>query len=220
MSKIIVVGLPRTGTTSVSVALLEMGFLVAHMGFTKKAFEVAEAITDCPCFSDYMHLDELFPGSKFIYLSRDLDKWIPSISMLLDKMVPHLNAEKGRFNPIMKRSFKHTFSENLPLTAEELIQCYTRHKTEILDYFKGRDDFLSIDISEPGSLNQLREFLGKEPQANAEFPKLNTGRDVAGWHEYKHPNKVNSNLAGVERRKYFDYEFGLGLETAPKNLHN
>ena len=129
------------------------------------------------------------------------------MTMLLGKMAPHLNLEKGRFNPIMKRSFHHTFSANLPLTSDELIECYTRHQTEVFDYFKGRDDFLSIDVSEPGSLNQLREFLGKEPQANAEFPKLNTGRDVAGWHEYKHPNKVNSNLAGVERRKYFDYEF-------------
>jgi hypothetical protein len=211
MSKIIVIGLPRTGTTSVSVALLEMGFLVAHMAFTKKAFEVAEAITDCPCFSDYMHLDELFPDSKFIYLSRDLDKWIPSITMLLEKMAPHLDAEKGRFNPIMKRSFKHTFSTTLPLTHTQLVECYTRHQQAVFKYFKDankdRNKFLSIDISEPESLNQLRIFLGKEPQSNCEFPKLNTGRDVAGWHEYKHPNKVNSNLAGSERRKYFDYEF-------------
>jgi hypothetical protein len=207
MSKIIVIGLPRTGTTSVSVALLEMGFLVAHMAFTKQAFEVAEAITDCPCFSDYKHLDELFTNSKFIYLSRDLDKWIPSITMLLGKMAPHLDAEKGRFNPIMKRSFKHTFSETLPLTEPELRECYTRHQLAVFEYFKHSSNFLSIDISEPESLNQLRVFLGKEPQSNCEFPKLNTGRDVAGWHEYKHPNKVNSNLAGVERRKYFDYEF-------------
>ncbi|WP_320819085.1 sulfotransferase, partial [Thalassolituus sp.] len=42
MSKIFIIGLPRTGTTSISVALLELGFLVAHTAFTKKAFEVAE----------------------------------------------------------------------------------------------------------------------------------------------------------------------------------
>lgn len=228
MSKIIVVGLPRTGTTSVSVALLEMGFLVAHMGFTKKAFEVAEAITDAPCFSDYMYLDKLFPGSKFVYLSRDLDKWVPSMTMLLGKMAPHLDAEKGRFNPIMKRSFHHTFSANLPLTSDELIECYTRHKKEVFDYFKdankNSNDFLSIDVSEPGSLTQLKQFLLPEllarnlisteqknhlntAKTSEDFPVLNVGRSVAGWHEYKHPNKVNSNLAGLERRKYFDYEF-------------
>ncbi len=51
MSKLFIIGLPRTGTTSISVALLEMGLLVAHTAFTKKAFEVADAISGAPCFS-------------------------------------------------------------------------------------------------------------------------------------------------------------------------
>ncbi|HCE50996.1 MAG TPA: sulfotransferase family protein, partial [Shewanella baltica] len=32
--KVFIIGLPRTGTTSVSVALLEQGLKVAHMAFT------------------------------------------------------------------------------------------------------------------------------------------------------------------------------------------
>ncbi|MBO6227023.1 MAG: sulfotransferase family protein, partial [Shewanella sp.] len=38
-----------------------------------------------------------------------------------------------------------------------------------------------------------------------DFPKLNAGTHVAAWHEYKHPNKVNSNNAGPQSRKFFDY---------------
>ncbi|QFU23984.1 sulfotransferase family protein [Shewanella eurypsychrophilus] len=205
MSKIFIIGLPRTGTTSISVALLELGLSVAHTAFTKRAFEVADAISDAPCFSDYQHLDGLFPNAKFIYLTRDMDKWLPSMTMLLEKMAPHLEPETGRFHPILKRSFHHTFSSVLPLTHSTLIDCYARHQREVLSYFKHRDNLLSIDVSEQGSLQKLKQFLGIEIEGSLDFPRLNVGRNVASWKDYKHPNKINSNLAGIEHRKYFDY---------------
>ncbi|MBU2881896.1 sulfotransferase family protein [Psychrosphaera sp. B3R10] len=205
MSKIFIIGLPRTGTTSISVALLEMGLTVAHTAFTKKAFEVADAISDAPCFSDYKHLDQLFPNSKFIYLTRELDSWLPSITMLLGKMAPHLVPKFGKFHPILKRSFHHTFSVNLPLSQAELTDCYIRHQRGVLAYFKDREDFLSIDVSHSDSLQRMSEFLELPMTDSTTFPKLNVGRNVASWREYKHKSKVNSNLAGVEHRKYFDY---------------
>ncbi|WP_299263195.1 sulfotransferase [uncultured Psychrosphaera sp.] len=205
MSKIFIIGLPRTGTTSISVALLEMGLSVAHTGFTKQTFEMADVISDAPCFSEYPHLDKLFPNSKFIYLTRELDKWLPSITMLLGKMAPHLKPKTGVFHPILKRSFHNTFSIDLPLSYSELTNCYKRHEKAVQEYFENRDDFLSIDVSEPNSLLKMSRFLGLSAKKDATFPKLNVGRNVASWGEYKHPNKINSNLAGIEQRKYFDY---------------
>lgn len=205
MSKIFIIGLPRTGTTSISVALLDMGLLVAHTAFTKKAFEMADAVSDAPCFSDYAHLDALFPNAKFVYLRRDLNKWVPSITMLLKKMAPHLEPKTGKFNPVLKRSFYHTFSPELPLTYAALAECYLKHERAVFTYFKDRDDLLTIDISEEGSLLKLKRFLGVAEQGDTHFPKLNVGNHVANWKEYKHPNKINSNLAGAEHRKYFDY---------------
>ncbi|GAA61585.1 hypothetical protein P20652_3466 [Pseudoalteromonas sp. BSi20652] len=206
MPKIFVIGLPRTGTTSVSVALLEMGYSVAHTAFTKQAFKIADAVTDAPCFSEYMHLDMLFPDAKFIYLSRDLNKWLPSITMLLEKMAPHLALATGKFNPILKRSFHNTFPGSLPLSSEALENCYLEHEQSVLSYFDNNDNFLAIDISKQGSLLKLKQFLGITTQGSNDFPWLNAGRHVANWKEYKHPNKVNSNLAGTEHRKYFSYE--------------
>ncbi len=205
MSKIFIIGLPRTGTTSISVALLEMGLSVAHTAFTKKAFEMADAVSDAPCFSDYMHLDVLFPNSKFIYLSRSMDTWVPSITMLLEKMAPRLDLKTGTFNPILKRSFHHTFPSIFPLSHNELVDCYARHEQAVLAYFKNREDLLSVDVSEPGSFLRVKQFLEMPTQGSADFPKLNVGRNVANWKEYKHPNKINSNLAGIDHRKYFDY---------------
>ena len=205
MSKIFIIGLPRTGTTSISVALLEMGLLVAHTAFTKKAFEVADAISDAPCFSDYKQLDLLFPHSKFIYLNRDLSGWLPSITMLLEKMTPHLCLKTGHFSPVLKRSFHQTFPNIHPLSEHTLAACYIAHQHAVLAYFHGRDDFLSLDVSEQGALYKLKQFLGRPLEGDSDFAKLNVGRNVANWREYKHPNKVNANLAGIEHRKFFDY---------------
>lgn len=208
--KLIIIGLPRTGTTSVSVALLEQGLKVAHMAFTKEAFMQADAISDAPCFSDFKQLDGLFPKAKFVYLDRELESWVPSMQMLLSRMLPHLDAQTGRFHPIMKRSFRHSFGVGLienPQDTQHLIDCYQRHKQSVLDYFTGRDDFLSLDVSQQGALGQLLAFIGlasAEDQQN--FPKLNVGRNVASWDEYKHPNKISANASGPEKRKFFDYK--------------
>ena len=217
--KVFIIGLPRTGTTSVSVALLEQGLKVAHMAFTKQAFMLADAVSDTPCFSDYQQLDLLFPEAVFVYLDRDINTWLPSMQMLLGKMAPHLDEKTGRFHPILKRSFRHTFAIDKvaePASSEHLITCYQKHQQEVFAYFNGREDFISIDVSHAGSLSQLLQFLGMEANAKnsdvalglskpLSFPKLNVGRNVASWGEYKHPNKVNTNSAGPQSRKFFDY---------------
>lgn len=209
-NKIIIIGLPRTGTTSVSVALLEQGLKVAHMAFTKAAFMQADAISDAPCFSDFKQLDELFPGAKFIYLDRELDSWVLSMQMLLSRMLPHLDDKTGRFHPIMKRSFRHCFGVGEvqdPQDEQHLIDCYQRHKTEVVNYFAGRHDLLCIDISQQGALGQLLAFMGLAATENQQnFPKLNVGRNVASWDEYKHPNKISANASGPDKRKFFDYK--------------
>lgn len=222
MTKAFIIGLPRSGTTSVSVALLEQGFKVAHQAFTKQAFELADVVSDAPCFSDYKQLAKLYPQAKFIYLDRDIDAWAPSMQMLLGRMLPHLDMKTGRFHPILKRSFNHCFGGGEvsdPIDAEHLIRCYQTHKQAVLDFFCSEGiplhNFISLDISETGSLSKLISFLEVDGEAESghsnqglchlNFPHLNKGRNVASWDEYKHPNKINANVAGPEKRKFFDY---------------
>ncbi|PKG37819.1 sulfotransferase [Psychromonas sp. Urea-02u-13] len=207
MAKIFIIGLPRTGTTSISVALLECGFKVAHTAFTQQAFELADVVSDSPCFSDYQQLDRLFPGSKFVYLQRDLSKWLPSMQRLLVKMAPHLVPKTGHFNPVLKRSFEQTFtlSDNNLLTDAHLSACYEKHQQQVNTYFNGRSDLLSINISEQGSLASLMAFLELDYQGEQQFPHLNQGSQVSNWKAYKHKNKINSLSAGKHHRKFFDY---------------
>lgn len=208
MSKIFIIGLPRTGTTSISVALLDYGFKVAHTAYTKRAFELANVIADAPCFADYQELDALFPNSKFVYLNRALDAWLPSMQMLLTKMLPELAPKTGYLNPVLKRCMNNTFmpfSAAEPLSREHLTQCYLAHQKTVQNYFANRNDLLSIDISQTGSLKQLLDFIGIDAQNPGDFPRLNMGKQVDSWKEFKHPNKVNALSAGKEHRKFFTY---------------
>lgn len=208
-TKIFIIGLPRTGTTSISVAMLDAGFKVAHTAFTQQCFVLADVITDAPCFSDFEQLDKLFPNSKFVYLERSLSQWLPSMQRLLVKMSPQL-TEKGSFSPVLKRSFNETFdlmNEGL-MTDEHLTQCYLAHQQHVMHYFKDRNDLLSIDISVENSYQRLCEFLSIPFSEGKGFPHLNVGNQVSKWKQVKHDNKVSSFSAGVHHRQFFDYKSG------------
>lgn len=209
MNKLFIIGLPRTGTTSISVALLDYGFKVAHTAYTKRAFELADVISDAPCFADYKELDQLFPNSKFVYLDRALESWIPSMQMLLNKMLPELAQKSGYLHPVLKRCINTIFSPQTlehPTSRQHLENCYIAHQKEVFTYFSRRDDFLTIDISRKDSLKKLLQFLAIDTDGAGEFPHLNIGKQVDNWKEYKHPNKINSLSAGKEHRKFFDYQ--------------
>ena len=212
MNKIFIIGLPRTGTTSISVTLLNYDFKVAHTAYTKRAFELADVISDAPCFCDYQQLDILFPDSKFVYLDRAIEEWVPSMQMLLKKMLAQLDQKTGYLNPVLKRCFNKTFALLTtvdPLNKQHLEACYLSHQQEVFNYFANRNDFLKIDISHNGSLKTLLRFLDITTEEAGEFPHLNIGKQVDNWKEFKHPNKINSLSAGKEHRKFFDYAKSL-----------
>ena len=136
------------------------------------------------------------------------------MQMLLSRMLVHLDEKTGRFHPVLKRSFKHTFAVgevSEPADTQHLIHCYQAHKKHVFDFLCDRDNFISLDISEVGALSKFLNFMNIEEKFNLEltrlnFPHLNRGRHVASWDEYKHPNKINANAAGPEKRKFFDYK--------------
>lgn len=205
MNKLCIIGLPRTGTTSIIVALLDH-YKVAHTCYTKHAFELADVISDCPCLSDYRQLDALFPQSKFIYLQRRLDKWLPSIKMLLNKILPSLNSDTY-VNPILKRSFGQIFDLNNvadPLEDSHLKTCYERHKQGVIDYFYGRDNILNTDINQADSLSHLLDFLHIQYSGDTLFSHFNIGKLVDNWSDIKNIRKINSHSAGKQDRQFFD----------------
>ncbi len=215
--KVFIIGLPRTATTSVCLAMLSFGLKTAHNAYTQNAFFQAQVIADTPVFCDFQQLDKDFPNSKFVYLVRKPDKWLPSIKQLLQRMIVNLQRSDGGFNPHLKRCYNDVFS---PLTAENiekdefLLSCYLRHQQAVFSYFKNREqDLLTIDVSEEHSYNKLLNFLatnGLINSANAKniktksalenknvgFRQINIGGKVKAWQAINHVCKVESTNKG------------------------
>lgn len=200
-NKIFIIGLPRTATTSVCIAFLELGYKTAHTAYTKTCFEEAQVIADTPVFCDYQALDRAYPESKFINLVRPLDKWLPSIRQLLLRMHTNLQRTDGGFNPHLKRCYNQMFS---PLTIENiksdefLIDCYQRHQQQIAEFFKSRpDDLLTIDVSDADSFAKLLSFIDFTDDVDGQaFKLINKGGKVTAWNDIKHPLKVASTRNG------------------------
>ena len=209
--KVFVIGLPRTGTTTLCEAMLRLGFKVAHTAYIEDAFVEAQVLADTPVFNQFESLDTAFPASKFIYLERDLATWLPSIRGLIKRMWPKLMCSHGGFNPHIKQNYKAIFS---PLTEsslhqdEHLTRCYLKHQERVSNYFKNRaQDLLSIDIGDELAMVKLRSFIATnlgdtqtgvraDNQKKVEFMHLNKGGKVTAWKDVVHPLKVDSTRSG------------------------
>lgn len=199
MNKLFIIGLPRTGTTSVCHALLQFGYATAHTAYTDNCFENAMAIADTPIFNDYQTLDKHYPGSKFLYLMREKNVWLPSIRQLLTRMHTNLTRQDGGFNIHIKRCYLSIFKDlSLSNIGDDnyLSDCYDKHFETALSYFENRpNDFLAIDIAKQNSYNLLCQFLNKDSDKRA-FEKMNIGGKVTAWNDIKHPLKIDSTAKG------------------------
>ncbi|BDF94327.1 MULTISPECIES: sulfotransferase family protein [Pseudoalteromonas] len=205
-TKIFIIGLPRTGTTSVCHAFLQLGFRCAHTAYIQKTFSDAQVIADTPIFNDYQQLDKLYPHAKFIYLERAFDKWLPSIRQLLQRMHKNLTREDGGFNPHIKRCYLNTFGDfsSHDLETDDYLQrCYDEHKDTAQRYFSNRpEDFLSIDIADKHSFAALCAFL-QIGTTLTQFEKMNIGGKVTAWNAIKHPLKISSTANGkIDKQLY------------------
>jgi len=199
IGKIFIIGLPRTGTTSLCAAILELGYKVAHTAYTQQTFEHADVIADTPIFCDYQQLDRYYPNSRFIYLEREAQLWLPSIKQLLIRMQKNIVRTDGGFNPFIKRCYQQVFAPfNKKNIQEEdfLLDCYQRHQDSISCYFKSRpQDLLFIDISKDDSYTKLLSFLKLEI-TDGNFQQMNIGGKVTAWNDLRNENKISSTRQG------------------------
>ena len=82
--KVFGIGLSKTGTSSLAVALERLGYNTIHWRWGGKivgwtAFSYFDAATDINTSAQFESLYYSFEGSKFVYTTRDLDSWNTSI---------------------------------------------------------------------------------------------------------------------------------------------
>jgi len=180
--KVFCIGFQKTGTTSLGLALHYLGYKVCGYNpfrgfsgksdfdlklFEKLVYELSEqysAFKDTPWPLFYKEMDEKYPGSKFILVVRDTDKWF--LSALKD----FKNTENAIHHYIYGVSY--------PEGNEEIFKKrYEKHNNDVIKYFKNRPgDFLCLNL-EAGEVNweNICKFLGKDIP-NKQWPHANTAQ--------------------------------------------
>jgi hypothetical protein len=169
-TKIFGIGLYRTGTSSLHVALNQLGFRTVHH---HQFLNMVEALNrwkqrkllwgiedQYDCFFDgrlmyrYKELDEQYPGSKFICTRRDEDSWVRSI---------------------MRRRHDDTL-RRVPMLADlneaRWRQLYRQHYAGVEVYFGQRADVLHLSVCRGEGWERLCPWLGV-PVPSSPFPREN-----------------------------------------------
>ncbi len=170
------IGLSRTGTTSLTLALEALGLSAVHFPTTMKQIEEHDAATDTPVAASFQSLDSRFPGSKFIYTVRDLPEWLESCRRFWGK------RQRSHFaqNPFIVKLQRQLYGA-IDFDPERFADAYARHDAQVRGHFAERPgDLLVIDICGGDARWQpLCEFLGVDVPA-IPFPSTNASRSVDG----------------------------------------
>jgi hypothetical protein len=170
--KIIGVGMPKTGTTSLAVALTHLGFPCVH-GWPPWSIETGAALADVNASCRYRELDVMYPGSKFVLTTRQREPWLKSCQR-------HWETSDLDKSPIAIRFEYYWCRANLfgrlDFDAENHWRAYERHVSGVRSYFQNRSaDLLEIDLTCGGAWEPLCRFLNVTVPT-IPFPWENRGR--------------------------------------------
>ena len=161
------IGLNKTGTTSLTHALRQLGFEAIHMGGINarlKSFRRGRmaAFEDQKCFLDgdlYLYWRELrsaYPDAKFILTTRDREDWINS-------RIVHV---------LHNRLFGQ--SRWLDVDSRDWIDLWDAHHAAVRSAFPGDSCLLEFDVCGGDGWPKLCKFLDVD-QPDCDFPRANSG---------------------------------------------
>lgn len=172
MPKIFGIGLPRTGTSSLSESLQILGYKTKHYPKYINEVKKYDASVDTPICNCYGKLDQLYPGSKFILTTREIVGWLDSCRRASKRFRWHLLHPDARCGPEVYQSHIDLFGTT-KFVRDKFIDGYAKHLKKVFNYFERKDNLLIFDVREGWS--PLCEFLGKSIPT-IEFPHRNASR--------------------------------------------
>lgn len=200
-TKVFGIGRNKTGTTSLTAAMRELGYLPGIENDGAKLLEewgvrdFSKLIDYCKTgnfFQDipfslpftYQAMDSAFPNSKFILTVRDNpQQWYGSLIKHMSRKAGKngqlptkedlLNSNPVRGNRWRSNRIVAATPEDKLFDQELLIEYYNWHNKNVKEYFRHRpDDLLVLNVAEKGAYKKLCDFLGKETD-QTEFPWKN-----------------------------------------------
>ncbi len=183
--KVFGIGLSRTGTKSLTMALNQLNFKVIHYpsgqtilnelesgNYNFSVLKEFDGITDITVAPYYAQLDQLFPDSKFILTVRDKDSWLRSIEAHWSGKPVLETAPDNEAKMKLRRLLRLAVYGTYVFNKERLSYVYDLHYRNVIEYFKARpDSLLVINICGGESWNKLCPFLNL-PLLNEPFPSM------------------------------------------------
>lgn len=183
--KVFIIGMNKTGTSSVFVALKTLGFnmcpeqnlqsidlfnqinggdftnlekfLIKYNGFKDRPWNHPKV---------YEYIDKNYENSKFILTIRDEDEWVDSY-IRWDKKV------KLRKQSYYQTASKICYGVDDFLSDNELmIKTYRSWNESVINYFKEKNNILILNVKNQNNWDLICEFLNKT-KPNLKFPHAN-----------------------------------------------
>ena len=155
------IGLPRTGTNSLTAALNDLGYSAVQewldVGGWRNVYANSVPALDRHCgavigFCSFCYplLDRRYPSSKFILTLRYELAWLESVRRLCEQRPEAFGRE-----------FRERIFGFADYDARRLRQAWLGHYVEVQRYFAGREgDLLIMDIAAGDGWDRLCPFLG------------------------------------------------------------
>ena len=178
MSKILGLGLPKTGINSLGKSLNILGYtsIVAPYSFAKITDERAivfaneyDAIIGMLGYIDIDLLLSLYPDAKIIYTTRGRKSWVESVEKRFDDDFIDKNIEESERERLKEVFGVEEFNTNY---FNRFWDDYDEHMNDLR--FNNESNFLQINLlsnNSPTNWNMICEFLGNDIPTNTIFPK-------------------------------------------------
>ena len=195
--RIFCIGLSRTGTTSLHLALVALGYPAIHYpasigmlwlqgDFSTRTTANYQAYSDIPTGIFFKQLHESHPEALFIYTRRDPEAWANSVERHISNTPPPSQYT------ILRDYIRLSVYGTLKFTRNRFIDQYRNHEERVMSYFKDYPErLLVLNIDDGLSWEPICSFL------NEEIPNLKFPRATA-------PNIGNLQTVGpnnLERRR-------------------
>jgi hypothetical protein len=179
-------GLSRTGTHSLTMALHVLGWDTVHYPADAATFEELSAgryelsildeyqgVTDITVAPFFAQLDLRYPGSKFVLTVREREGWLRSCRHHWDgrsAFQPARDAEEETYLK-MRRLLRAAVYGCYGFSPERFAWVYDQHVRAVTDYFRGRpQDLLVLDVCGGQGWDELCAFLGAARPLDQPFP--------------------------------------------------
>jgi len=176
--KIFCIGLPRTGTTSLTSFINHNSnyrikkFLysesiknnIMRSKFKIPVIDDADGVSDLIACAYYQEFFYEYPNSKFIFTDRDIDDWLDSCERWFSDCFIHQGdvyfqrvekSKKGWLSFFMLTNFgSYLYNRRLFMNR------FIRHRENVLSFFKDKDNFLYLNITSMNN-KEISELLSK-----------------------------------------------------------